>query len=141
MGLPSVKVATTPVNDTPAAVEVLHKAVMLFPDNTNLRMGRAVYLARLEQYDVALRDAEETLKQNRHPGVIYQAACIHAQVSRARPQHADIALRLLAQAISQGYGLEKIQSDVDLVPLQERDEFHNLLGHARDLQKLSQTPN
>jgi serine/threonine protein kinase/Flp pilus assembly protein TadD len=97
------------------AVEVLDGALGAFPDSTMLRMGRAVYLARLGRRDDAIAEAGRCLLEDRSAATEFRVACVYALTARQRPDDRGEALHHLAVALRKGFDrLDKIRTDRDL---------------------------
>jgi serine/threonine protein kinase/tetratricopeptide (TPR) repeat protein len=106
------------LNRVAEAVEVLDGALQLFPDSVPLRMGRAVYLARLGRRDAALADAAICLRVDGSAQIEYRVACLYAQTARQHDADRAEALRHLAAALRKGYDrINKLDDDHDLDPL------------------------
>lgn len=119
---------------TKEAIDVLNRAVELYPESSQARGGRGVLFARLGERDRALRDAEETLARDASPLRVYQVACIYALTSRSQPADREQAFQLLGSAVRKGYGVKLLESDPDLNPLRQLPEFQRLLASTRDNQ-------
>jgi tetratricopeptide (TPR) repeat protein len=116
------------------AIEVLDQAVALYPDFVPARAGRGVYHARLSHRDLALQDAEESLRQDKSPTNVYQVAGIYALTSRTHPQDRQDALRFLSQALVKDLGLlDWVSTDKDLDPIRQEAGFVQLVDKARKL--------
>ena len=99
------------------SVAALDRAIELYPDSLPSRAGRAVLLARKGDRPSAHRDAEHCLGQNPGADIVYQLAGAFALTSKEKPEDAQVALRLLTDALSRGYGfsLLAIDSGADLL--------------------------
>ena len=113
--------------------KALDRAIELYPDSAQARGGRGVLLARAGDREAALRDAEVCLRNATDPATLYQVAGIYAQTSKVNPDDRREAIRLLASALRQGYGLELIDRDGDLDPIRKLPEFIRLVEAAREL--------
>jgi serine/threonine protein kinase/tetratricopeptide (TPR) repeat protein len=113
------------------AVEVLNKEIELYPDSVQARAGRGVLLGRLGRRTEAIKDAEECLRRDIQPEVLYQVAGIYALTSRQRAQDRRQAFLLLACAFDKGYGLDLIGRDADLNPIRDDPEFRRLVAEAK----------
>jgi hypothetical protein len=98
-----------------------------------MRAGRGVLLARLGRRDEALRDAGDAERLDPRSEVLYQTAGIYALTSRTNPTDLKDAIRLLAAAMRQGYGLDLLEIDPDLRPIRGQPEYRRLLEAARTL--------
>lgn len=117
------------------AIEVLNRAVTLYPSYVAAVAGRGVLLARQGDRNKALADAEKALQLERSPMTLYQVAGIYALTSRQEPQDRQSALELLRSALEQGYGYDLLERDHDLDPLRELESFQQLAQAARAVQK------
>ncbi|HEV3021770.1 MAG TPA: tetratricopeptide repeat protein, partial [Pirellulales bacterium] len=113
---------------TEEAINMLDRALEICPDFVPARAGRAVLLARTGQRDAALADVRQSLSHAPQPITIYQAACAYALVSEGDGGDRREALRLLAAALSSGFGREFVASDHDLDSLRGDDEFERLVS-------------
>jgi tetratricopeptide (TPR) repeat protein len=121
------------------ALDVLDRAVELYPDSAPLRGGRGVLLARFGRRDAALRDGEEALLRDPGAARVYQVACIYALTSANHSDDRLRAFQLLSSALRKGYGLDLLDTDHDLDALRSQPEFRRLTDAARAL-RASQTP-
>jgi eukaryotic-like serine/threonine-protein kinase len=119
---------------TEEAVQVLDRAVELYPDDVRPRAGRGVYLARLGKRAPALKDAEEALALDANPSNLYQVAGIYALTSRQEPDDQKEALSLLARAMKKGFGFEYLEIDRDLDPIRQSPTFRRVIEASRALQ-------
>ncbi|MBY0525465.1 MAG: protein kinase [Gemmataceae bacterium] len=124
---------------TADAIELLDRVLALYPDFTPARGGRGVLRARLGQRAAAQRDAQETLRRDTRPPILYHVAGIYALTAVDHPEDRREALRLLSGALQQGYGLDVIDSDPDLDPLRQDAEFRAMVKAARDLRNRAQS--
>jgi serine/threonine protein kinase/lipoprotein NlpI len=115
------------------AIPVLDKVIALEPSYVPARAGRGVLLARLGRRDAAHADAREALQRDTQPFTIYQVAGIYALTSRGHTDDRREALRLLASALRQGFGLELLDGDHDLDPIRDLPEFRRIVEAARAL--------
>lgn len=106
---------------------VMNKLIELAPTNVEYRSGRAVLLARLMKYDDALKAIAMELTNNPPHLVRYQAACVYALASRAKPSHKDEAIRVLAAVIRDGFTADDLATDKDFDPIRHSVEFQKLL--------------
>jgi serine/threonine protein kinase/tetratricopeptide (TPR) repeat protein len=121
------------LGQTQEAVAVLDRALDLYPESVKARCGRGVLHARLGQRDLALRDAEETLRRDSSPPRLYQVACIYALTSRQEPADRVQAFQHLSASLRQDYGFNLLDSDDDLDPLRATPEFRRRVDAARAL--------
>jgi tetratricopeptide (TPR) repeat protein len=110
------------------AIAVLDRVVTLYPDYAPGWAGRGVLLARQGKRADALRDATAALGCSSAPAVLYQVAGIYALTSQTHPDDQDEALRLLASALRQGYGRDRLATDEDLAPLRTLPRFRQMLA-------------
>jgi serine/threonine protein kinase/tetratricopeptide (TPR) repeat protein len=128
------RVLATALRRPREAVQVLDQLLARFPQEIPARIQRGLLLARLGQRQRALEDAREILARAPTTRNHYQAGRIYALTSRARGDDRHRAIGLLAQALSQGYGLERVQQDPDLDALRNDPEFLHLCAAARAIQ-------
>jgi serine/threonine protein kinase/Tfp pilus assembly protein PilF len=115
-------------------IQVLDKAVELYPDYVPSRAGRGVYHARLSHRDLAHQDAEESLRRDKSPKNVYQLAGIYALTSRTHPEDQKEAIRLLSMAFAKDAGLlSLLENDKDLDPIRQSKEFTALVDKTRAL--------
>jgi eukaryotic-like serine/threonine-protein kinase len=118
---------------TTEAVQVLDRAVVLYPENGSLVAARGVLLARQSQAEHARCDAQSALALDPSPAIQYQVAGIYALLSRQKSEDRHRAIALLAAALRSGYGSELIASDQDLDPIRSCRQFQDLLQALRIL--------
>jgi serine/threonine protein kinase/Flp pilus assembly protein TadD len=116
---------------TEDAIRVLDDAVRFHPDYPPVRSGRGVLLARMGRREPALADARESLRLEHQPEVTYQVAGIYALTSRDHPADRAEAFRLLRIAFEQGFGLDQIDQDPELVPIRSLPEFREIVQAAK----------
>jgi len=116
---------------TQEAVATLDALLALYPDYVPALAGRGVLHARLGRREAAHTDAREALPKDTRPFNVYQVACIYALTSRQKPDDRREALRLLESALSQGFGLDLLDSDRDLDAIRDEPEFRRLVAAAR----------
>ncbi|MCA9177971.1 MAG: protein kinase, partial [Planctomycetales bacterium] len=119
----------------PAAIEALERLIQLAPENPLWTVSRGVFLARLEQDEQALRDAEKSLDLRRDADTAYRAAGIYALASQRTPEHADTCLRLLKEAAWSSPQLvaSTAPRDPDLRPLFRSPAFRDLMESLRHI--------
>ncbi|MFL5330005.1 MAG: protein kinase domain-containing protein [Gemmataceae bacterium] len=117
---------------TANAIAVLDKALEFAPDSLLTLAGRAVMLARSGDRTTAHRDADRCISLGPGPEVIYQLAGVYALTSKTHPEDARTAYRLLADALRLGYGFQHIDTDPDLFPVRETEEFKKIVSSARE---------
>ena len=118
---------------TEEAIQVLDRAIALYPDDVRPRAGRGVNLARLGKREAALKDAEQALLLDDNPPNLYQVAGIYALTSRQEPEDQKEALRLLTKALQKGFGHEYLEIDRDLDPIRESPTFRRVIEASRVL--------
>ena len=116
---------------TEDAIRVLDDAVRFHPDYPPVRSGRGVLLARLGRREPAHADARDSLRLAHRPEVTYQVAGIYALTSREHPADRAEAFRLLRIAFEQGFGLELVDQDPELVPIRSLPEFREIVQAAK----------
>jgi serine/threonine protein kinase/Flp pilus assembly protein TadD len=116
------------------AVAALNRALEFYPDAVPTRSGRGVLLARLGKVADARKDAEEALRLDPSPRIVYQVAGIYALASKTTGED-DVrkALQLLSSALKQGFGFDLLEHDRELDPIRERAEFRSMVEAARTL--------
>jgi len=117
-----------------AAIGKLDALLGYFPDYAPALAGRGVLRARLGQREAAQQDARAALLRDTRAPMLYQVAGVYALGARDHPEDRREALRLLREALHQGFGLDVIDSDPDLVPLRADPQFQDLVKGARALQ-------
>jgi eukaryotic-like serine/threonine-protein kinase len=115
------------------ALRVMDQTIAWYPESVLARGGRGVLLARKGERARALKDADEALLLDTQPPTLYQVACIYALTSRQVPADRLRALELLAGALRAGFGLEWIDTDIDLDPLRKEPEFQSVVAAAKAL--------
>lgn len=115
------------------ALADLDRALSLRPGDQVARAGRAVLRGRLGQRDGARADAKVVEQEATEAGLIYQAACAFALVSKDSPADRAEALRLLRKAFrAEAQWVAVAPRDADLAPLAGQAEFADLLRKARE---------
>ena len=113
---------------TGEAVEVLDRAVSLYPDYVPSRVGRGVLLARLGRRADAHRDAEESRRHDASGETAYRVACIYALTAKADPADRTRALGMLATALGQEPAWAEVaRTDPDLDAIRDQAVFPDLL--------------
>jgi hypothetical protein len=111
------------------------RVVRLYPDYARGRISRGVLLARLGKRAEAHEEARKALAGDRAPIIFYQAANIYALTSRQEPRDAERVCCLLAAALLRQFGEEYVDSDSDMDPVRNREDFRQLLRVTRDLER------
>ncbi len=120
---------------TEEAIAVLDDALRLYPGSVLAWTSRGTLLARLGKRDLAIQDAEQSLKLDSRPEIRYRAAGIYASTSRQHSADAVPALGNLAAAFKGGYGMDLVASDTDLEPIKSTPEFQKLWAGAQVVQE------
>jgi tetratricopeptide (TPR) repeat protein len=106
------------------------------PKRVDLRIARALSLARAGDYVTAIAEAEDrSVIKNLSAGLYVDLGCIFALAAasvkddaKLRDQHAARAVELLRQAVAKGYkDAEYLKKVDDLKALRERPDFQSLL--------------
>ncbi len=98
-------------------------------------MAYGVMLARLGRHDDAVQAGQQALQAHRTPKLSFQMACILALNVDDFPEDAQLAVGLLAEAISlEPQWLGKAMSDSDLDRIRSRSEFRSVIRSAVRLQ-------
>ena len=118
---------------TAESVELLDRAIALYPDYVPARSGRGVLLSILGRRDAAIRDAKEATWRDTSPPILYQAAGIYAMTSKQAPDDRIEAFRLLSTALRGGFGFAELEGDRELDPIRDQPEFRELLAAAKAL--------
>ena len=113
------------------AIAVLDRLLKRFPDDHRAASSRAIYLVRAGKFDEAEAAARRCVKISNNPQAHYRAACVLALASKDKPALRNEALRLLATALTRGWGYNGIESDNDLKPLHDNPEFQQFVAFAR----------
>jgi hypothetical protein len=98
----------------------------LAPKHLQFRAGKAVLLARLEQYESAFRMVDELLTSSSEPRMRYMAACVYSLASRKDPKHRAEAIRLLTTARG-GFRANDLKTDPDIDPIRDDPEVQKLI--------------
>ncbi len=122
------------------ALDALTSATTLFPDLADLHSGRARMLAVLRRRDQAIEAAEKALALSHSPHILYQVGCAYALTSTTHREDRDPALRLLSQALRNGFGHREIAHDDDLTPIRDDPRFQRLLESARETTAVTKAP-
>jgi serine/threonine protein kinase/Tfp pilus assembly protein PilF len=117
------------------AIPVLDRAIEFSPDYVPARAGRGVLLARAGKRASAIRDAEDALLRDTKGPNLYQMACIYALTSREEAADRLKALELLRSGLRSGFGLDLVDTDVDLDPIRKDPAFERIVAEARALHR------
>jgi serine/threonine protein kinase len=108
---------------------------------TNCHVGLMYCQARAEQWDAALKDADQLAKGDSRD-LFYDCACVYA-LAHAKlkdDQHAVRAVALLRQAVGKGYrDVAHMKEDTDLDSLRARADFRQLVAELEQ-EKSSRPP-
>jgi tetratricopeptide (TPR) repeat protein len=113
------------------AIRALDKAVEFYPEYAKAVAGRGVLLARVGRRTEAIRDAEEALLRDGRPPNLYQVGCIYALTAKSKREDRLKAFPLLWAALRTGFGLDLVDTDSDLDPIQKEPEFRRLVAAAK----------
>jgi serine/threonine protein kinase/tetratricopeptide (TPR) repeat protein len=108
----------------------LNRLLAVYPELPEARASRAVLLARLGRSQEALTDAEWAKAHTADPLVTYMAAGVYARTGDV-PE----ALRLLASALTRGFGFADLATDPELDPIRGRPEFTRLVDAVHTMQE------
>ncbi len=117
------------------ALQILNRAVELYPDHVPTRAGRGVNLARRGKRTEAHRDAEEALRRDNKAPNLYQVACIYALTSKTEKTDRNKAFELLWNALRTGFGLDLVDGDSDLNTIRKEPEFQRIVADAKKLNR------
>ena len=118
------------------SIAVLDQVVEYYPDRLEARAGRGVYLARIGEIAKARADAEDCLKRELSPFLLFQVAGIYARIWEKDRQDdtRNQALDLLRRSFRKGFDrLDLLKSDTELDPLRNDPEFRKIVRLAEDL--------
>ncbi|MFT3882443.1 MAG: serine/threonine-protein kinase [Gemmatales bacterium] len=117
------------------ALQILNRAVELYPDHVPTLAGRGVNLARRGKRDEALKDAENALRRDSKAPNLYQVACIYALTSKIESNDRIKCFSLLWGALRTGFGLDIVDTDPDLSVVRKEAEFQRIVADAKRLQR------
>ena len=125
------------LQETDQAIAAMDKAVESNSQSGEMRLGRAVLLARVGKRDFAHADVEEgLLLTDNHPRQTYQAACVFALTSRTNPADAERAVVYLRQSVRDGYrNLDDFNKDTDIDAIRKRDDVHKIIDAVNAIGK------
>lgn len=122
-----IHVLADKLHDLPAALALAKQANEFYPEFAPTRAGLAVILARLQRRDEAHAEIAKARLISDDADIMYRAACVYSLTSANHPEDRSQALKLLRQALSEGYrdngGLAK---DSDLDPIRKLAEFNDI---------------
>jgi serine/threonine protein kinase/Tfp pilus assembly protein PilF len=123
-------------NELVLGVEAMNRAIDANEQSGELRLGRAVLLARIGNRKAALEDVAAGLALTDRPHQTYQAACAYALTSKATPADADKAVEFLRTAVRDGFrDLKHMAEDKDLDPIRKRDDVTRLFAAVKEMDK------
>lgn len=124
------------LHETEQAVAAMDQAVEANSQSGEMRLGRAVLLARVGKRDFAHADVEEGLPLTDNPRQTYQAACVFALTSRTNPADAEQAVVYLRQAVRDGYrNLTDLNGDSDIDAIRKRDDVRKIIDAVNAIAK------
>jgi serine/threonine protein kinase/Flp pilus assembly protein TadD len=124
--------------DRPAeALAATDRLLEVYPDHPIGRGGRAVYLARLGQTDKAVIEARQLLVGSPPASAYYHAGCVLALAAKSDPKYRDEAVRLVATALSRGFGHEYLLGDTDLAAIRSDERFRKLADGVKVMTDLA----
>lgn len=108
------------------------------PTSTQRRTEVMLVRAQLGQYQAAIEQAKKLREIGpKHPGILYSVARAYAlcafglaqkpATKQAAHPYADAAIRLLAEAVANGYDTRMLERDPDLQSLRDDTGFQRLL--------------
>ncbi|HEX4611211.1 MAG TPA: tetratricopeptide repeat protein, partial [Urbifossiella sp.] len=122
--------ALSKLGRTAEAVRALDRVLELYPDYVAARAGRGVMHARAGDWAAARADADEALRRDGSPIVVYQVAGVYALMSAHDPAHKAKAMDLLTAALRAGFGYDQLDGDKDLDPIRAAPEFRRVADAA-----------
>lgn len=123
------------LNRKDEALQILDRAVELYPDHVPTIAGRGVNLARRGKRNEALKDAEDALRRDSKAPNLYQVACIYALTSKIEKNDSIKCFTLLWGALRTGFGLDLVDADPDLNAVRKEAEFQRIVADAKKLQR------
>lgn len=116
------------------AIEVLTQAIARFPNQARFYSSRATLWGRQKNIEAARTDVDAALQLDRSPIVCYQAASALLLGSDAAEDRAR-AIALLKETLRKEPGLKStMDTDPDLDPIRDDEQFKSLLNAAILLQ-------
>ena len=117
------------------SVAVLDRLLQGSPRYQKALSGRAVLHARAGRWELAKRDVDTLLAMPERRGheINYQIACTYALMSPEHPELSQDAISWLARAVAGGYGQDIIDTDTDLQPIRDLQDFQMIRRTARIL--------
>lgn len=115
------------------AVQILDRAFRMYPENTDMRSARAVFMARVGRSEEALNEISRLLHLIKSPVIYYRAACVYSITAKDNPDRLRDARRWLSRAISEGFGIEEANNDSDLLDLWNDPESNDLFESIQEL--------
>ncbi|MBL8814970.1 MAG: protein kinase [Planctomyces sp.] len=116
------------------AIQVLDRAIEIYPYDAFLWSGRAVLHARHGSAESAMSDISKARELSEEPMVTYQAACVYAILSKSLPDQRLEALKLLEEAFRLRTQIARIAwTDKDMDAIRDDMEFKRLLAASEIL--------
>jgi tetratricopeptide (TPR) repeat protein len=107
------------------AVGLLDRVLELSPGHLPALAGRGVLHARLGHREAALADARRALDLGARGLERYQVGCIFALLAENDDER-NTAVKLLAEAVGQGFGAPYLATDPDLAGVRATEKFKSL---------------
>lgn len=124
------------LHETDEAIAAMDMAVETNSQSGEMRLGRAVLLARAGKRELAHADVEEGLLLTDNPRQTYQAACVFALTSKSHKDDAERAVVYLRQAVRDGYrNLNDLNGDADIDAIRKRDDVRKIIDAANAIGK------
>ena len=124
------------LDETNLAIEAMEKAIGANRQCGELRLGRAVLLARVGDRKAAHDEVARGLALTDRPLQTYQAACVYALTSQWHPEDAAPAVDYLRKSIRDGFRDPKhMADDHDLDPIRDRDDVVKLFDVVKEMVK------
>ena len=132
---PMAHVLSERLNRPDESVTVLDRLLKSKPRYQKALSGRAVLHARAGRWELAKRDVDTLLVMPERRGheINYQIACTYALMSPEHPELSQDAISWLARAVAGGYGQDIIDTDTDLQPIRDLQDFQMIRRTARIL--------
>ncbi len=116
------------------AIEVLSQAITRFPSQARFYSSRATLWGRLKNREAAKNDVEAALRLDRSPIICYQSASALLLASEDAEDQSR-ALALLKETLRKEPNLKAtMDTDPDLDPIRQNEQFQSLLNAAVLLQ-------
>lgn len=113
------------------AIERLDHILDLHPNDAEIIASRGVLRARADQHDLAREEARRALAVADDAQTRIHVACIYSLTSKNQADDAQQAMKLLREGLRKDPSwVEVLRRDADLRPLQDRDDFQQLMAAA-----------